>query len=97
MKRCTIIGQRANLTRLLAMHFTSFIIIVIIIIIITVVVIVIIIIIVRGVNLGVLGGRDLPRFWAGGRRGVVDGFRKKYSVFCTESMLENVFFIRKIC
>src|SRR6218665_3899460 len=31
----------------------------------------------------------------GGRRGVVDGFRKKYSVYCTESMLENVFFYKK--
>ena len=25
----------------------------------------------------------------------MDGFRKKYSVFCTESMLENVFLLEK--
>ena len=47
----------------------------------------------RGVNPGGWGGVATPRFWAGGRRrGVIDGFRKKYSVFCTESMIENVFF-----
>ena len=48
----------------------------------------------------ILGGWRVatPRFWAGGFGGpwgVVGGswtgFGKHYSVFCTESMLENVF------
>src|SRR6218665_2288238 len=52
---------------------------------------------VRGVNSGV-GGRDPSDFGLGvvgvsqgGRRGSWTGFGKHYSVFCTESMLENVF------
>ena len=32
---------------------------------------------------------------AGGRRGSWTGLGKHYSVFCTESKLENVFFMRK--
>ena len=48
--------------------------------------------------LGVWGSRPRPIFWAwgcggwqGGRRGLWTGFGKHYSVFCTESRLENVF------
>src|SRR6218665_3104461 len=55
-----------------------------------------------GVNPGGWGGPRPPRFWAGvvgERSGVVGrswtGFGKHYSVFCTESMLENVVFYKK--
>jgi len=44
----------------------------------------------QGVIPGGLVSRDPPEFGLRGRGGVVDGFRKKYSVFCTESLLENV-------
>jgi len=48
-----------------------------------------------------IGRSRLPRFWAGrswgpsGRRESWTGLGKDYSLFCTESTLESVFFIRK--